>query len=120
MIAYHKGPYMQESPASAPIWFGVMIASIICGIVFAITLGLSDDRIGFLHLILWAVLPVFLVSAAYFLARGITMFGIKVYLVDLIGALMMAPTGQPAGEPEALQRLADCEARIMKLKAGRP
>jgi len=46
----------------------------------------------------------------------IVVFGFKFYLTDLIGALLMSPTGPPAGEPDALQRLADCEARIVKLK----
>ena len=51
-------------------------------------------------------------------AGPIMVFGFRFYLTDLIGALFMSPTGPPAGEPEALQRLADCEARIGKLKAA--
>jgi hypothetical protein len=122
MIAYHNGPYYRESPESelAPAWFGGMIAAVICGIVIAIMLGLSDDQIDFSYLIFWAVLPVLLISAAYFLARGITVFGITIRLEDVIAALFLSPRGgPPVGETEALQRLADCEARIMKLKAGR-
>ena len=49
---------------------------------------------------------------------AMTVFGFRFYLTDLIGALSMAPNGPPAGEPEVLQRLADCEARIVKLKAA--
>ena len=48
----------------------------------------------------------------------IVLFGFRFYLTDLIGALFLSPIGPPAGEPEALQRLADCEAQIVKLKTA--
>ena len=118
MIAYHKGPYSREAIDSVPIWHGALIASVISGVVIAALLGLSDDRFS-LYLIAWMVLPASLVSGAYILARGSTVFGIKFDLATVIGAIYMAPTGQPAGEPEALQRLAHCDARIRQLKTDR-
>jgi hypothetical protein len=47
----------------------------------------------------------------------ITLIGFEFCLTDLIDALGMKPSGPPAGEREVVQRLADCEARIVKLKA---
>ncbi|MBR0956200.1 hypothetical protein [Bradyrhizobium japonicum] len=52
-------------------------------------------------------------------AKPWSVFGFEFTLSDLVGALI-APTfaGRPAGEPQVLQRLAECEARIVKLKAA--
>ena len=46
-----------------------------------------------------------------------SVFGFEFSLADIIAALSMSPSGRPAGEPQAVQRLAECEARIVKLKA---
>jgi hypothetical protein len=51
----------------------------------------------------------FLIAAAYFLALPVSQFEGRFRLGDA-----------PAGEPEALQRLADCEAQIKQLKLGQP
>jgi hypothetical protein len=51
----------------------------------------------------------------YIFSRRITLFGINFRA----GELLALSSEQIAGEPEALQRLADCEARITKLKEGR-
>jgi hypothetical protein len=61
----------------------------------------------------------FLVLAMYILSRSITAFGLNFQLGDLFSALDAVPMDRPAGEPEALQRLADCEARVKELKQGR-
>jgi hypothetical protein len=47
----------------------------------------------------------------------VTLFGLKFCVTDVIDALWLVPSGPPAGETEVVQRLADCEARIVKLKA---
>jgi hypothetical protein len=120
MIAYHNGPYFRDNTDSEPIWYGTIIAAGISGVVLATLLGLSDEQFS-LYLVAWAVLPASLVSVAYVLTRGLTALGFQFYPIELLlSVLAMAPSGPPAGEPEILQRLADCEARIAKLKAAGP
>ena len=93
MIAYHNGPfYRMFSLPRTPTWFGVAAVAIICAIGLAMIAGVSD----FLFLVVGLPLLTYILSR---LVRNI---------------------GRPAGEPEIHQRLADCEARIMKLKEGRP
>ena len=48
----------------------------------------------------------------------ITLFGMTFCITDFLDALFLVPSGPPAGETEVVQRLADCEARIVKLKAA--
>ena len=54
--------------------------------------------------------------AAYVLNRKFGMFGTR---ISLLGVLAGTPLGPPSGEAEARQRLADCEAQIVRLKDGR-
>jgi hypothetical protein len=60
---------------------------------------------------------------AYISTRRITVFGAPFFVGEILalfgGAVATSLGRLPAGEPEALQRLADCEARIAKLKEGR-
>jgi hypothetical protein len=51
--------------------------------------------------------------AAYVLSRKFSMFGTR---ISLLGALAGTPLGPPSGEAEARQRLADCEAQIVRLR----
>jgi hypothetical protein len=81
---------------------------------------LEAERDRLLSMIAYHQSPYYQKIAGRRPAGAITVFSVSFYLTDLIGALFMAPTGPPAGEPEALQRLADCEARIVKLKATGP
>lgn len=115
MIAYHDGPFYRTPPGSrAPAWFVVIAVAIICAVGISIVAGLFAGQIsasGVLFLVVG--LPLL----AYILTRKVTVFGITFLVAD---ALTWYPTGQQAGEPEVRQRLADCEARIMKLKEGRP
>jgi hypothetical protein len=53
---------------------------------------------------------------AYIFARKVTLFGINFRVGQI---LALGSSEQVAGEPEALQRLTECEARIAKLKEGR-
>ena len=112
MIAYHNDrSFSPNDPA--PTWFIVIAVAIIGGIVASIVAGLFAGEIsssGFLFLVVG-----FLVLT-YILSRKITMFGLTFYVIQI---LMLDPGGSPAGESETRQRLADCEARIMKLKDGR-
>ena len=69
--------------------------------------------------ILFLVVGLFLL--AYISMRRITLFGPPLFVGEILamfgGATLLGRS--PAGEPEAFQRLADCEARIAKLKEGR-
>jgi hypothetical protein len=115
MITYHNGPFYRTPPGSrAPAWFVVAAIAIICGIGVSIVAGIFAGQIsasGFLFLVVG--LPLL----AYILTRKITVFSITFRVGDILTG---SPTEQPAGEPETRQRLADCEARIVKLKEGRP
>jgi hypothetical protein len=112
MIAYHNRP-----PFPKPPWFDVVTIILLCGIGgILIVAGILAGQIPVLA-VLFAVVS--LPPLAYILSRTLTVLGATFQVGDVIGALMLSPTGRPAGERETLQRLADCEARIMKLKEGR-
>jgi hypothetical protein len=99
MIAYHNGPFYRVPPVRAPAWFVLAAIAITCGIGILIVAGISAGQIS-----AWGLL--FLVVGLSLLAY-ISFEGVRL-------------TDTPAGEPETHQRLADCEARIKKLKEGRP
>src|SRR5258708_266876 len=110
VIAYHD----RRVPAGrAPAWFIVAAIAIICGIGTLIVAGLFSVQIALSDLIFSVV---FLGLAAYILTRKIAVFGITFWVAEI---LTLSPAWRPAGEPDARQHLADCEARIMKLKEGR-
>ena len=100
MITYHNGPFYRPfSQRRTSDWFGVAAVAIICAVGLALIAAVFAGQISasdFLFLVVG--LPLL----AYILSR-------------LVGNVI-----RPAGEPEILRRLADCEARIMKLKEGRP
>jgi hypothetical protein len=79
---------------------------------------LEAERDQLLSMIAYHQSPYYQKIAGRRPAGPIMVFGFRFYLTDLIGALFMAPTRPTPGEPEVLQRLADCEARIGKLKAA--
>jgi hypothetical protein len=113
MIAYHDRPFFGSS-GRAPAWFVVVATAIICGIGVSIVAGILAAQIsssGFLFLVVG--LPLL----AYILTREVMVFGVTFPVIQIA---TLAQGGPPAGEPEVRQRLADCEARIMKLKEGRP
>jgi hypothetical protein len=121
MIAYHDRPFAGSS-RRAPAWFVVVAIAIICGIGISIVAGLLAGQIspsGFLFLVVG--LPLL----AYILTRNVMVFGmtfsaLQSFTLSLGEQPVLALGGRPAGETEVRQRLADCEARIMKLKEGRP
>jgi hypothetical protein len=112
MIAYHNRPLFPRPP-----WFDVVaIILLFCGTGILIVAGILAGQIPVLA-VLFAVVS--LPPIAYIMARTLTVFGATFQVEDVIGVLMLSPTGRPAGERETHQRLADCEARITKLKEGR-
>jgi hypothetical protein len=121
MIAYHNGPFYRIPRGfRAPAWFVAVAIAIICGIGVSIVAGIlagQSSVSGVLFLVVG--LPLL----AYISMRRITVFGTPLFvgeILALFGGSVAAPIGRPAGEPQARQRLADCEARILKLKEGRP
>jgi hypothetical protein len=112
MIAYHHGPFYPTPSEARREWANVFAIALICGLGVSFATGLFAGglyALGFLVLVCSALL-------AYFFTRKVTVFGVTFQVGD---ALLLAPNGRPVGEREALQRLADCEARIAKLKEGR-
>jgi hypothetical protein len=111
MIAYHDRPMFQTPP-----WFPWIAVGMICAIGAMILAGVFAGEIGFSGLV-FAV--VFLGLTAYILTR-------KAAVSDITFRFRVGDTlpgglpGQPVGEPEARQRLAECEARILILKERRP
>jgi hypothetical protein len=100
MIAYHNGPfYRMFSLPRTPTWFGVAAVAIICAIGLAMITGTFAGQIS--------------ASDFLFLVVGLP-------LLAYILSRLVGNVERPAGEPEIYQRLADCEARIIKLKEGRP
>jgi hypothetical protein len=125
MIAYHNRPFFRVPPTRAPNWFVVIAIANICGfgvlIVAAVFAGQIDPLVFILLIFLVVALPLL----AYISTRKITLFGVTFHVGDVLVVLFSSPehpVGPAArpGEPQVLQRLAECEARIRKLKEGRP
>jgi len=98
-----------------------MIAiAIICSIGILILAGISAGQVSASGIVFLVVaLPLF----AYISSRKMRAFGNTFGVGEILGLLgggFVAPMGRPVGETEALQRLADCEARILKLREVRP
>ena len=115
MIAYHNRPLLRGPALSpAPAWFVVVAIAVICGIGVSIVAGVIAGQISASAILFLVVgLPLL----AYILTRKIAVFGTSLFMGEIL-ALFLGGSGRPAGESEACQRLADCEARIMELKGG--
>jgi hypothetical protein len=97
MIAYHTGFYRILPRFRAPPWLYAVAVAIICGIGFSLVAALLAGQISSSYLLSLAIFP----------------------MVGLPVLAYISSINRPAGEPEAFQRLADCEERIMELKKGR-
>jgi hypothetical protein len=114
MIAYHDRRFLRLHSWRAPTWLVVGAIAVICGIGVSLVAGVFAGQISASAILFLVVgLPLFL----YISTRKITVFGINLFLGEIIA---LAPVGQPAGEIQARQRLAECETRILELKEGRP
>jgi hypothetical protein len=119
MIAHHSGPFYRTPPGPrAPAWFVLVAAAVICGIGISLVAAVFAGQIS-ASTILFVVVGLPLL--AYIFSWKITAFGNTVRVGEIFALFtgVITPVGQPAGEPQARQRLADCEARIMKLKKDR-
>jgi hypothetical protein len=116
MIAYHnRSLFRMPAGSPAPAWFVVVAVAGICGIGVTILAGVFAGQISASSLLFLVVgLPLL----AYILTRKITVFGTSLFMGEIL-TLFLGGSGPPAGESQARQRLADCEARIMELKVGR-
>jgi hypothetical protein len=104
MIAYHDGPFYRpfrrmSSAPQKPTWFFVIAAIIICAVGIAMVAAVYAGQIS--------------TSEFAFLVVGLP-------LLTYIMSRLTTGLHEPAGEPQVRQRLAECEARIMKLKEDRP
>ena len=104
MIAYHNGPFYRPfhrmgSALQTPGWFFIIAAIMICAVGIAMVAGVFAGQIS--------------TSDFLFLVVGLP-------LLAYILSRLVGNVERPAGEPEIYQRLADCKARIIKLKEGRP
>ena len=117
MIAYHNGPFYRTRSAPAPTWLVVGAIAVICGIGASIVAGVFAGQIS-ASAILFLVVGFPLL--AYISTRKMTVFGTTLFMGDILALFVgiITTVGRPAGEPEVRQRLADCEARIVKLKEG--
>jgi hypothetical protein len=106
MIAFHHGPFYEGLIGQTPRW----LAATVVVIVGAAGAFLIAGALAAL------VASSVLVLAVYIFSRPVTIFGVTFRAGDLLNELSTVPTDRPAGEPEALQRLAHCEARIKELK----
>ena len=112
MIAYHN------RPIQTPAWFPVIMIAGFCCLGVTILAGIFAGQISASAILF---LVVALPLLAYIFSRKITALGNTVLVGEIFAlfAGVITPVGQPAGEPQVRQRLADCEARIMKLKEDR-
>jgi hypothetical protein len=118
MIAYHARPALDfPQLPQLPPWSRFILVGIACSIGALIGAGVLAGQIS-LSFVVFSV--VFLALAAYILPLKFSAFGTPVRVVDLLGFLgTFPPQLATPGEPEARQRLSDCEAQIMKLKERR-
>jgi hypothetical protein len=122
MIAYHNAPFDRTRRGfRAPAWFVVIAIVVLCGIGASMAAGIFAGQLSASGIVF---LVVGLSLLTYISTRRITVFGTSVFVGEILalfgGAAVDTPLGRsPAGEPEAFQRLTDCEARISKLREGR-
>jgi hypothetical protein len=116
MIAYQNGPFYRISLKFRMLaWFVVVAVAIIFVIAALIVAGAGQISASGLVFSVVGLAPL-----AYILARRMTVFDSPFFAGEILipsgdGSVVRRP-----GEREAHQRLAECEARIVKLKDGRP
>jgi hypothetical protein len=116
MIAYQNGPFYRISLKFRMLaWFVVVAIAIIFVVTALIVAGAGQISASGL---VFSVVGLALL--AYILARRMTVFDSPFFAGEILipsgdGSVVRRP-----GEREAHQRLAECEARIVKLKEGHP
>jgi hypothetical protein len=105
MIAYHNRPL-------SPPWLKAAAMGLLGGSVIYAVAAIASVQNSVSGLILFIG---FVGLSGYILTRKVTVFGIT---IPVIAIITLSPGGPSAGETETRRRLADCEARIAKLKEG--
>jgi hypothetical protein len=118
MIAYQNGPFYRISlKFRTPAWSVVVAIAIIFIIGALIVAGLLAGQSSGSGLVFSIV---GLALLAYILTRGIRVSGSSLFAGEILIPFGDGVIGPVPGEAEAHQCLAECEARIMKLKEGHP
>jgi hypothetical protein len=116
MIAYENGPFYQISLKFRMLaWFGVVAVAILFVIAALMVAGTGQISASS---VVFSVVGLALL--AYILARKMTMFDSAFFAGEIVIPFGDGNVVRRPGEAEAHQRLAECEARIMKLKEGHP
>jgi nitrate reductase NapE component len=109
MIAYHNSGFYSKPSEARQEWSNAFAIAAVCVFGALCVAGLFSMGLFAVGILVSAGVALL----AYFFTRKVTLFGVTFQVGE---ALLLAPNGRPAGEPETLQRLAHCEARIAKLK----
>jgi hypothetical protein len=116
MIDYENGPFYRISLKYRMLaWFGVVAVAIIFvieGLMVAGAGQISGSSLVFS--------VVGLALLAYILVRRMTVFDSPFFEGEILIPFGDGNVVRRPGEREAHQRLAECEARIVKLKEGHP
>ncbi|WP_439922499.1 hypothetical protein [Nitrobacter sp. JJSN] len=107
MIAYQNRSMRRRSP-----WLKAAALGFLCGSVVFVVVAIASIQNSVSDLILFIG---FVGLSGYIFTRKVTVFGIT---IPVIAIITLSPGGPSAGETETRRRLADCEARIAKLKEG--
>jgi hypothetical protein len=109
VIAHQRRMVEQAIPA----WFRLVSLAMVAGIGIALAAGLIAGQISFSG-IFWS-LGIFGLSV-FVGTRKISLFGARFYVWEFIMGDAVLP---PVGERQPRELLADCEARIAKLRESR-
>jgi hypothetical protein len=116
MIAFQKGPFYQ-----IPLNFRMLAWFVVVAIIFvAAALNVAGILAGQISASGLVFSVVGLALLAYILVRRNTLFDSPFFAGEILVPSGDGIVATPPGEREAHQRLAECEARIVKLKEGRP
>ncbi|WP_159009720.1 hypothetical protein [Bradyrhizobium sp. S69] len=116
MIGFQNGPFYQ-----IPLNFRMLAWFVVVAIIFvAAALNVAGILAGQISVSGLVFSVVGLALLAYILVRRNTVFDSPFFAGEILVTSGDGIVATPPGEREAHQRLAECEARIVKLKEGRP
>jgi hypothetical protein len=109
-VMAHQKRMMEQA---IPAWFRFAMLAMVVGIGIALLAGLMAGQIA-LSGIFWSI---GIIGLSVFVGtRKIRLFGARFYVWEFIMETAVLP---PVGERQPRELLADCEARIAKLKESR-
>lgn len=124
MIAYQKR--RNPVPIVAAFqnkWADAVAIGVLSGFGIVFVVGFSLALLAVLLAVQFYIGLLILIGVAllaYLLTRKVTIFGVRYYVGEALVAIV-CPAGpaETPGESQTLQRLAECDARIARLKEGR-